>query len=270
MKFGKHVQRHVLPLLSSNPLYSYLHASVLPYKDLKQMLKTVDFATYRARGSEAFAEEECCGICLDPLTLRCDAIRTRCGHLFHAWCVVDAFGVRTSRGECPLCRTGLSRMVPLGLDGDVLRFLATVRVGIDTADACYEQFVRYLQASVNVLIAGAATQTPFFALHRWFSSARADLLHRASELCAHLAAARVFALANRDGVRKIVKKLERRARSPAPLASTHVVEAWLSGRGFVRDQVEGGGRLGEMRRRLAAMFGDLFTGFAAFPNVDTR
>jgi len=253
MKFGKQLHQNVLPILSGDPRYACLRASIICYKGLKQILKRMDFDTFCARGTAPL--DECCGICLDPLAFRWQAIRTACGHHFHPHCLVDAFAVRTSRGACPMCRTPLGRLVPAGVDGDVLRFLATVRVGIEAADTCYEGFVRYLQGSINLLIASMAEHRRRPVWFTWMRASLQDqLTHRASELCAHLAAARAFAVANRDGVRKIVKKFERRAQLPAPLVSTHITETWLEGRGFARD-AQVGGRLGEMRRRLGMVFG---------------
>jgi hypothetical protein len=265
MKFGKYLQRHVLPILAGDPRYAQLHAAVVEYKGLKQMLNSMDFAVSRARCAEVFGEDEVCSICLDALGRRCDAVQTRCGHLFHPCCLLDALSVHASKGRCPLCRTSLVELVPANFDCDTLRFLARVRVGIDAADACYERYVEYLEFRVDLLLSVMADEverqrrrrhfdrivSAFFAIDPPHRERVRHLAHTASELCAHLAAARLFAAANHAGYYKILKKFDR--RSAARPLSPHVVACWLAHRGFVRDQSGGRCRVAAMRRRLAVL-----------------
>jgi hypothetical protein len=264
MKFGKHLQQHVVPILAGDPRYARLHASLVDYKDLKQVLHSMDFALSRARRAEVFGEDEVCSICLEALGRRCDAVRTRCGHLFHPCCLLDALSVHASRGRCPLCRTSLVELVPADFDCDTLRFLARVRVGIDAADACYEHFVDYLTFRVDLLLATMADEVERQRRRRRFASilfatdpphgeSVRRLTHTASELCAHLAAARLFAAANHAGYHKILEKFDRRSAA-RPLAP-HVFACWLAHRGFVRDQSGGRCRVAAMRGRLGVLLG---------------
>jgi hypothetical protein len=255
MKFGKYLQEQVVPGLAENPKYSCFNASMVRYKALKKMLKSMDFAASQERKTEVMQEE--CSICFEPFEFRSEAITTRCGHHFHPCCLIDAFSVGNSRGNCPLCRTPVAELIPTGLDGDILRFLAMVRVNIDAADSCQERFVSYLRSRTKLLM--EMVKVPKFGvlgrlLPGW--SCEAQLAYDAAQLCKLIAAAELFAAANRDGFRKILKKFDR--RSGARPLSPHVL-ARLESRGFALDAAAGpgAGRLGELRRQLVAAFGPL-------------
>ena len=258
MKFGKHLEEKVALEFSNDPKYSAFRSSMVRYKILKKMLKSMDFATSKARRNEE-TSEECC-ICMEPFEFQSEAITTRCGHHFHPCCLIDAFSVSNCQGNCPLCRMPVAELIPAGLDGDILRFLAMVRVNINAADSCHEKFVSYLQSlTKNLLETAKETDIGVFGrlLTSWGCEERKQqLAEDAAQLCAHIAAAELFAAANRDGFRKILKKFDR--RSGARPLSPHVL-ARLESRGFALDAAAGpgAGRLGELRRQLVAAFGPL-------------
>jgi hypothetical protein len=256
MKFGKHLKEKVAAKFATDPKCSTLNSSMVRYKVFKKVLKSMDFAALKARRNEE-TSEECC-ICFEPFEYRSDAIRTHCGHLFHPYCLIDAFSVSNCQGNCPLCRFPVSKMIPCGLDGDILRFLAMVRVNINAADACHEKFVSYLQSlTKNLLTLVKAAEGLGHLLTSWGCGAsKKQLADDAARLCELIAAAELFATANRDGFRKILKKFDR--RSGAQPLSPHVL-ARLESRGFALDAAAGpgAGRLGELRRQLVAAFGPL-------------
>ena len=255
MKFGKHLQNQILPEILADPKYKCFQASMIRYQILKNMIRKIDFDTSDARGKEELSGE-CC-ICFETFEFRSDAISTRCGHFFHPCCLINAFSVEGSRGNCPLCRFPVAELVPKGFDGDVLRFLAMVRVNMDAADNCHERFVRHLRSCINELL--EAAKVPHFGpIRRFFAGWRCDarLQHLTDEamlLREHAAAAQRFAVANRDGFRKILKKFDR--RSGARPLSVHILPQ-LAVRGFARDadSAPHQGRLAELREQLTRAF----------------
>ena len=256
MKFEKYLQEQVAPEFLSDPKYLCFQSCMVRYKILKDMINEIDWATSHSRRNEAMADE-CC-ICFEPFEFRSEAITTRCGHNFHPCCLIDAFSVQNSRGNCPLCRFPVAELVPTGLDGDVLRFLAMVRVNIDAADKCHEGFLRHLRGRVKKLLDTIHPSTKFGVFGRllpgWGCEARKrQLAEDAARLRSQAAAAELFAAANRDGFRKILKKFDR--RSGARPLSPHILPR-LESRGFSLDAAAGpdGSRLAELRRQLTAAF----------------
>ena len=257
MKFGKYLQNQVIPELVE-PEYKLLKTSMIRYKLMKKVINKIDFKTSHSRHEERLSEE-CC-ICFEPFGFRSEAISTRCGHFFHPCCLINAFSVQGSQGTCPLCRSAIAELVPKGFDGDVLRFLAVLRVNMDAADNCYERFVRHLCNGADELLeASKEKQTTFFGpIRRFFAGWRCDarqqqLAKKAMLLREHAAAAQRFAVANRDGFRKILKKFDR--RSGARPLSVHILPQ-LAVRGFARDadSAPHRGRLAELREHLTRAF----------------
>jgi hypothetical protein len=147
--------------------------------------------------------------------------------------------------------------VPPGFDGDVLRFLAMVRVNIDAADSCHERFVRNLRSRAKTLhddlkAPRAGTFRRF--LPSWGCDVRRrGLAEEAARLRSLAAAAERFASANCDGFRKILRKFD--GRSGARPLAPHVLPR-LASRGFARDADDGpcAGRLAALRRELTRAF----------------
>ena len=256
MKFGKYLKEQVSPEIAADPKFSEFRAAMIPYKNLKQRIKAIDFAASRAQCRKQISDE--CSICFEPFGFRSDEISTRCGHHFHACCLVDAFGAEGSKGTCPLCRCPVSELVPSGFDGDLLRFLAMVRINLDSADKCYEQFLRHLQKRTDEIIKAEkavkhSTIRRFFAGLTCDSRQRQQMQGEAMRLREQAAAAERFAAANRDGFRKILKKFDR--RSGARPLSPHILTQ-LAARGFARDADAGAerSRLAAVRRELTAAF----------------
>lgn len=255
MKFGNYLQEHIIPEFMDDTVFPGFESSMIRYKVLKQMIRKMDFATSHQRSKEAMPGE-CC-ICFEPFHHRSEAISTRCGHDFHPCCLIDAFSVEGSRGNCPLCRAPVAELVPPGFDGDVLRFLAMVRVNIDAADSCHERFVRHLRSHAKTLQdALTAPRAGTFRrfLPSWGCDARRrGLVAEAALLRSHVAAAERFAAANCDGFRKILQKFD--SRSGARPLSPHVLPR-LASRGFARDADDGpcAGRLAALRSELTRAF----------------
>ena len=121
MKFGKRLRAEATEL----QINEESRAALIRYKILKRHIRNMDLPTSRSRNLQA-VEGECC-ICFEPFQFASQQILTACQHAFHPGCLVHALGTGSCT-SCPLCRRTAAGLVPSGVDGDCIRFLAMIRV----------------------------------------------------------------------------------------------------------------------------------------------
>ena len=210
--------------------------------------------------NEAAAEGDCC-ICLEPFQSsfqHCSRpITTNCGHTFHPVCLITSLG-NDSNSSCPLCRCIARNLVPTGIHGDCLRFLAMVFINVKAVQCSFEQAIKQIEQN-------------FESLRLRHQSEAHDHLHntslmlsRAEHALAELDAVLSLAMLNTHGFSKILNKFDRRTgfcASASALAhiqrhgfATAAKEASTDGGGAA------GGRCSALRRGLQSLLRDLQCG----------
>jgi hypothetical protein len=209
--------------------------ALIKYKILKKHISGIEKSQIKSRLAKEIDGE--CSICLEPFNLSISAVTTTCGHRFHPYCLIKALGTGPCI-SCPLCRRKAAELVPNGLDGDIIRFFAMVRVNANAVQRCHESMLRFLEARLA-------------SLHiRSGKDGRELLIAAITDDLARLRATMRFAALNGEGFRKILKKFDRRVgcgASPAAMAD-------LRRLGFFLDTaVAGSGRCAALRGALLAL-----------------
>ena len=128
MKFQKRLQAEAPDLFVNDEF----RAALIRYKIFKKHIRTMDLVSARSRNMQAI-DGECC-ICFEPFQFESQRVLTTCQHAFHPGCLVHALGTG-SCASCPLCRRTAAGLVPSGIDGDCMRFLAMIRVNANAVQA---------------------------------------------------------------------------------------------------------------------------------------
>ena len=200
MKFQKYFESEAKTLSVDEDF----RKALVRYKILKKHIAIMDTAAVHARNAQP-AEGECC-ICLEPFHFASHMITTRCAHSFHPTCLVRALGTGSCT-SCPLCRRTAAGLVPAGAEGDCLRFLAMVHVNARALQHCHDAAMRAIHAS----LADACAEEPPSRLWPWAGAQRrAALADDAEAAAAALDAIVRFATLNYEGLRKILKKFDKR------------------------------------------------------------
>ncbi len=234
MKFQKHLASEA----PSVYLNEDFRTALIKYKILKKHISAMDIGQISSRLGQQVDGE--CSICFEPFQFAISVITTTCNHGFHPNCLIQALGTGPCT-SCPLCRRTAAGLVPAGLDGDILRFLAMVHVNANAVQRCHESMMRLLESRLagfqELLRRGGGR-------HR---EHREPLAAAASEDLARLQTVLRFSALNSEGFRKILKKFDKRTGCGA---SSQVL-ADLRRRGFVADAaVFGNGRCAALRIAL--------------------
>ena len=201
MKFQKLLEREAPAFLINDEFRSAL----IKYKALKKHISRMDTSEIRERNSQS-ADGECC-ICFESFHFLSDMITTTCSHRFHPVCLIDALGTGSCT-TCPLCRRSAAGLVPDGVDGDCLRFLAMVKVNAHAVDRCHEEIMAALEHSLTASQAEVDSR-PDWALP-CIGSPRNRIMRDLDVNIVMLDQATQFDILNYEGFRKILKKFDKR------------------------------------------------------------
>jgi hypothetical protein len=141
MKFA-----HMIKGVAEEVVDERMRHTLLRYKLFKKDVKRI--ALHLGKTGRREKEEVCdgdCSVCLEPLGREVDVITTSCGHRFHPICVAEAL-IAGRDHSCPLCRTPLELALPEGVDGDILRFLAQLRMAAHEMTKCHAQVLSEISA----------------------------------------------------------------------------------------------------------------------------
>ena len=197
MKFQKRLQSEAPHLLISEEY----RIALIKYKILKKYIRTMCATSVQDR-QEPSLEGDCC-ICLEQFDRASHMISTSCGHCFHPNCLIKSVGTGPSHC-CPLCRRSASELVPVGNDGDRLRFLAMVNVNANAVQRCHENSLRLIESELQHHQQQAA------ALQLWSMNERHELEAEVLLSIKRLDATAQYAALNYEGFRKILKKFDKR------------------------------------------------------------
>uniref|UniRef100_A0A7S4PRK4 RING-type domain-containing protein n=1 Tax=Cryptomonas paramaecium TaxID=2898 RepID=A0A7S4PRK4_9CRYP len=167
--------------------------SVVRYKILKKFIKnTCEHYGNRCCSPDIETSEsaQCC-ICLDSIEAH-HGVTTSCSHHFHPACLITSLSTGTC-DSCPLCRRPAKQLVPSGLDGETLRFLAMVLVNMNAVDACHTKFMGDLESRLHQYESGSYLDS--------------EMIQRDIETLEKVIE---FDHLNSEGFRKILKKFDKR------------------------------------------------------------
>ena len=236
-----------------------MRSTLLGYKQLKKDVKSIA-AQLRASGRHERLCEGDCAVCLDPLGREVDVVTTSCGHQFHPICVAEALIVGRDH-SCPLCRRKVDLAMPGGVDGEILRFLARLRMSAHEMAACHSQVLSEISvhcarlpqrpAPLDAPSHSGCTPHFFSAYHQRGKEhkrkvAVANVQRRVSESA-------LWALTNLHGLRKILKKLDKRT---GMTLRGEFMRQLVLGKSFVQDFIPETGKYSEILRSVTETEGD--------------
>ena len=183
---------------------------MVKYGILKAYIAGLDTSGSGEQNSTTMIDGDC-SICFEPFHSSPRSITTKCGHSFHPTCLIRSLGFGAC-SSCPLCRCKSMDLMPDGIDGDCLRFLAMVLVNTKAVEQSFHQALgsveeRYeslQQAFESAMGPAAAGGRPDEPLSTIASHARESLLAQAEQALTDLDAMLKFAELNREGLRKIL------------------------------------------------------------------
>ena len=223
--------------------------AVLRYKFLKKFLASLDAGTGKfIRGplgadKHKSHEENCC-ICFEPFDAVFGSnVKTSCGHDFHLNCLVKSLSMCSC---CPLCRCPAAELVPGGVDGECIRFMAMMEVNINAVHHCHEYFIFSLHRRMKLLLSDSLpkheSETSIVRRLGEYEK-ELDLLNATTEFCC----------INAEGFRKIAKKFDKQTLSRYRV--TEAVLASLRMRPFYADALSPNGscRLALLQERLLSL-----------------
>jgi hypothetical protein len=241
MKFQKRLEEEAPALWVSESF----RQSMVKYKILKKHIKAMNPETIHQRVCDR-VDGDCC-ICFEPFQVASRRITTACGHDFHPFCLIASLGTEAC-SSCPLCRRTAAGLVPSGLDGDLLRFMAMVRVNAKAVQSSFENALRYLEGAFD------RHQTQAANLNYGRPLEIHQLARTVADTLAVLDATIKFGALNYEGFRKILKKFDKRTGCGA---SAQMLPD-LQRMGFVADRaVIGTDRCAELRASMHLLLCDL-------------
>ena len=219
------------------------HTSLIKYKILKKHIGSIDCST---RTDEHFVATEC-PICMESDSSMSRTITTKCGHCFHPYCLIRSLEVGPCNG-CPLCRRQASELMPNGFDGDCLQFLAMVQINTRAVQSCHAKMMGWLESEL------ARLQSMSEHLTAAVTDRTSLILAEAEHTLLLLDTTLKFAFLNYEGLRKILKKFDKRTGMGVSAAAL----ADLDRCGFAADAAAAGnGRCAALRAALHAILCDL-------------
>ena len=248
MKFGCQVEC-ICETLFKDERFGPFKASMVRYNDLKKFIKAIDFEKDCTSAAPSLSGE--CSICLESFHSRSEVLVTQCSHAFHPLCLVDSFIFADSPRSCPLCRASVHDLMPVGLERATFQFLFMIRSSINAVERCHVSFLRRAERQSQLL--RKLQQTSLASLQEPLACSRnSGLKQEAENLCHMLRAAEIFVVVNRESLRRILRKFDRRSAAPISAACLDKMD----GLSFCRDCASSG-RLGSMLKRLEDDFGVL-------------
>jgi len=219
-----------------------MRRTMLRYKQLKKDVKSIAFQLHDSGRCERLCEGDC-AVCLEPLGRDLDVVTTSCGHRFHPICVAEAL-IAGRDHSCPLCRTPLELAIPGGVDGDILGFLARLRMAAHEMTTCHAQVLNEISSRFEQLASKSAAErradSCIPVLARWKQQrAQQKQEHSIIQLRDKLDESALWALTNLQGLRKILKKFDK--RTGMALRGEFLRQLVLK-KSFVQDSLPGTGR----------------------------
>jgi len=146
--------------------------------------------------------------------------------------------------QCPLCRTPLELAIPGGVDGDILGFLARLRMAAHEMTTCHAQVLNEISSRFEQLASKSAAErradSCIPVLARWKQQrAQQKQEHSIIQLRDKLDESALWALTNLQGLRKILKKFDK--RTGMALRGEFLRQLVLK-KSFVQDSLPGTGR----------------------------
>ena len=135
-------------------------------------------------------EPETCCVCFENYRTAKEYIVTRCKHSFHPACLISAFDYGGSRPSCPLCRMSVKDLMPDGMDGQILSFVAMLKLNLTAADKCYIRFLHIIKSQIESTGKNDESQSNY------------------NDLEASLRIADLFSIVNFTGFSRIIEKYE--------------------------------------------------------------
>ena len=248
MKFGKFLEREAYPICESEEIKE----AMMMYKILKKYINVLKVdGAQRCTSLETQAGDQC-DICMQPWTLGPGIITSKCNHSFHPACIWKCFDSEQSACQCPVCGCTKDRFMPVGFDGEVLQFLAMIRMNVNSVESNHavhmnELLQRNLWIQQLVVDSNVPDQ----------GAVRELLMNEVKNLCTILLnqvkAAQFYGWVCYEGIRKIIKKFDKQTMlqtSPAFLES-------MQAHAFFRDCCcSDSGPLAAMRRELLQRIAD--------------
>jgi hypothetical protein len=242
MKFQKRLQSEAPSLLISEDY----RIALIKYKVLKKHIGAMCSTNVHDRSQWPQAECDCC-ICLEQFHSSSSMISTRCGHSFHAYCLIKSLSSGTCNC-CPLCRHPAAGLLPTGNDGDCFRFLAMVHVNANAVQRCHQGTLRLIESELQHYQQRAAK------LQMWPIRERLALEAEVLKSLEQLDATMQYGALNYEGFRKILKKFDKRTGC----AVSSSVLADIQRHGFFLDNSAlGNGRCAVLRIALSSLLRDL-------------
>jgi hypothetical protein len=232
-----------------------LKLSLLPYKAFKKDVKRIATHLNTQNRAERMCEGEC-AVCMEPLGREVDTVSTACGHRFHPVCVAEALIVGKDH-SCPLCRNPLQEAMPNNVDGDILRFLARLRLAAMQLVGVHNSMLQEVTNSCDHLESddqddvASISCIPVFSDFRMRARERkrgqaVRTLQLAVRECAR------WAHTNVEGLRKILKKLEKRT---GMRVKVEFLQQVVVGKSIVQDFMPGIGRFHALLHKVAELEG---------------
>lgn len=182
---------------------------LVKYKNLKNHVKKMETGKFGAKPEGEYIDEEC-AICLEPLGNAVDVVNTTCKHRFHTFCLIESLGEGFC-SSCPMCRNGVEKIVPSGVEGAQMRLLAKLRINIDQAEATHKAVYDELQKSAMACIADMDQVNNKKAKRLTYTGhKKKDLERRASQIKDQLQLLEEYDRVNVMGFSKICGKVGRK------------------------------------------------------------
>jgi len=247
MPFAKYFEEES-PKFAQDTRYS---RGLLPYQELQGYIQNMQNLSHgrdlQARRSKTLRDE--CAICLEPLGPACVVTTTACKHSFHTYCLVETLGngVCTS---CPLCRTEIEKLVPIGLDGQLLKLVATLRISSDEAQRCHKAIFD------EIAYKAALCESDIQSRRVWRFISLADkkkkrIRQRLQALLDQLEVLRAFSRVNVEGFSRICGQIDLKVSSEL---SKLILAKYVHNRGYCKDFAEDGNGLAtELGNKLNRM-----------------
>ena len=204
MKFGKYLEREVLPMFDD-----HLKEPMIKYKILKKCIRVM-----RCYGAEReIVRDETtgdkCRICYQPWALGPGMIASKCKHTFHPICVLKYFKAEDCHRGCPVCSISVENFMPEGYDGSILQFLATICQNISTVEKSHHIQLRELERKSSTTKQLMMISCCEKGEHYVQMQLQEEVKNLYRMLLQEYEMAQFYGLICYEGVRKIIKKFDK-------------------------------------------------------------
>ena len=205
---------------------------LVKYKNLKSHVKKMEDGKFGPKPTSDYIEEEC-SICLEPLGNPADVVNTTCKHQFHTFCLIESLGEGFC-SSCPMCRNGVEKIVPSGVEGAQMRLLAKLRINIDQAEATHRAVYDELQKNAQTCISEIESVTKTKRLG-YNGNKKKDLEQRATQIRDQLQLLEEYDRVNVMGFSKICNKVGRKLSQT--LGDT-LQDKYVNSKGYYKDLLD--------------------------------